>query len=56
MVVSRTLAEAIERGLPQASLREIALREGMIELVHGGLDLVFAGQTTVEEVYYKLTG
>jgi type IV pilus assembly protein PilB len=56
MVVSRMLAEAIERGLPQASLREIALREGMIELVHGGLDLVFAGQTTVEEVYYKLTG
>jgi type IV pilus assembly protein PilB len=56
MVVSRTLAEAIERGLPQAALREIAQREGMLELVHGGLDLVYAGQTTVEEVYYKLTG
>ncbi len=54
MTVSPTLAEGIERGLPLAKLREIASREGMKELVGTGMDMVVAGQTTIEEVYYKL--
>ena len=54
MVVSPALAEAIERGLPSAKLRELAGREGITELVVSGMDLAMAGQTTIEEVYFKL--
>ncbi len=54
MVVTHTLAEAIERGLPSAKLREIAEREGMADLATNGMELVLAGDTTIEEVYYKL--
>ncbi len=56
MVVTPTLSQAIENGLPTTKLRELALREGMVELAAAGLELVFVGQTTLEEVFYKISG
>lgn len=56
MMVSPTLAEAIEKGVPATKLREIALAEGMVELGMAGLEQVYAGRTTLEEVFYKTSG
>ena len=53
MVVSNTLADAIERGLPAAKLRELAISEGMVELRDAGVEQALAGNTTLEEVYFK---
>ena len=55
MVVSPRLVEAIESNLPTTKLREIAIDEGMVELSAAGLDRAVAGQTTVEEVFYKVS-
>lgn len=55
MVMTSTLAEAIERGLPTTRLRELAASEGMVELPQAGLELAIAGRTTLEEVFYKTT-
>ena len=53
MVITPRMTEAIENGLPHTKLREVALEEGMHDLVHSGLQLVLDGRTTLEEVYYK---
>jgi type IV pilus assembly protein PilB len=55
MVVTPTLAEGIENGLPATKLRQIALAEGMVELAAAGMEQVLAGRTTLEEVFYKLS-
>jgi type IV pilus assembly protein PilB len=55
MTITPALAEAIERGAPHTQLREIALREGMLELAGSGLEKALAGKTTIEEVYYKIS-
>lgn len=56
MVVTPAVAQAIENGLPTTKLREVALKDGMTELATAGLDLVYAGKTTLEEVFYKVSG
>jgi len=56
MVVTPAVAQAIENGLPTTKLREVALREGMTELATAGLELVYAGKTTLDEVFYKVSG
>jgi type IV pilus assembly protein PilB len=56
LVISPAITEAIENGLPITKIREIALAEGMVELAPAGMEQVFAGRTTVEEVFYKLSG
>ena len=56
MTVSSKMAEAIEKGLPTTKLREIAISEGMVELAGAGMELAVAGRTTVEEVFYKVSG
>ncbi len=56
MVVTPELSDGIEKGLPANRLREIAASQGMIELAQAGLDLAVAGKTTLEEVYYKVSG
>lgn len=56
MTVTPRLAEAIESGLPHTKLREVALDEGMTDLLHSGLQHVLAGKTTLEEVYFKTSG
>ena len=55
MTITPALAEAIERGAPHTQLREIAVREGMMELAGSGLEKALAGKTTIEEVYYKIS-
>jgi len=55
-VITPTVAQAIEKGLPTTKLREIALREGMVELATAGVEQVLLGKTTIEEVYYKVSG
>ena len=49
------MQKAIEAGLPHSKLRELAISEGMVELAPAGIEQALAGQTTVEEVYYKLS-
>lgn len=56
MIVTPALAEAIENGLPATKLRQIATNEGMVELAAAGMEQVLAGRTTLEEVFYKLSG
>jgi type IV pilus assembly protein PilB len=56
MMVTPALAEGIENGLPATKLRQIAQADGMIELGAAGMEQVLAGRTTLEEVFYKLSG
>lgn len=56
MVVTPQVARAIEAGVPQTKLREIAIEEGMTELLDSGLLHALAGRTTLEEVYFKTSG
>jgi len=55
LVVTPAVSDAIERGLPPTNLREIAIEEGMTTLVESGLTQVYAGRTTLEEVFYKVS-
>ena len=55
-VITPTIAQAIEKGLPTTKLREIALSEGLVELASAGMEQVLAGKTTLEEVFYKVSG
>ena len=55
LVVTPALADAIERGLPSSKLREIAVAEGMTDLSTAGLEQAYAGKTTLEEVFYKVS-
>jgi type IV pilus assembly protein PilB len=55
-VVSPGIQKAIEAGLPHSKLRELAIAEGMVELAPAGIQQALQGRTTVEEVYYKLSG
>ncbi len=55
MVVSSLLAAGVEKNTPTSSLREMALAEGMIELSAAGLARAVAGETTIEEVFYKVS-
>lgn len=55
MTVTPTIAEAIEKGVPATKVREIAIREGMVELAKAGMEQVIAGRTTLEEVFFKIS-
>lgn len=56
MAITPKVARAIEAGLPQTKLRELAVEEGMTELLGSGLRHALAGRTTLDEVYFKTTG
>ena len=56
MVVTPEMEAAIESGLPSSKLREIAIADGMIELAVGGLQQARVGLTSIEDVYFKLSG
>ena len=56
MAHTPALAQAVENGLPTTKLREVAIKEGMVELATAGLEQVYAGKTTLEEVFYKVSG
>lgn len=49
------LADAVEKGASVSKLREIAKQQGLVDLSNAGIEQVFAGRTTLEEVYYKLS-
>ena len=55
MEVTPQMEKAIEGGASHSKLRELAMAEGMIDLAAGGMERALAGQTTVEEVYFKLS-
>lgn len=50
------MERGIEAGLPTSKLRDLAIAEGMTPLAQAGMEAALAGQTTVEEVYFKLSG
>ena len=56
MVVTPEMQKAIEAGLPHSKLRQIAANSGMVELAPAGIEQALAGRTTLEEVYFKLSG
>lgn len=56
MVNTHRMAEAIDQGMPHAKLRELAIEEGMTDLLTSGVDLAIAGRTTLEEAYFKTMG
>ncbi|OYP34433.1 GspE/PulE family protein [Rhodopirellula sp. MGV] len=56
MVVDSKLEQAIESGLPASQLRKIACEGGMIELATMGLRQAVLGTTSIDEVYFKLSG
>jgi type IV pilus assembly protein PilB len=55
MEMTPQLEKAIEAGGSHSALRQLAFEQGMTDLASGGIDLALAGQTTVEEVYFKLS-
>jgi type IV pilus assembly protein PilB len=55
MEVTPQLEKAIEGGASHSKLRELAMSAGMVDLAAGGMERALAGQTTVEEVYFKLS-
>jgi type IV pilus assembly protein PilB len=55
MVMTPELGDAVERGAPASKLREIAHKQGLVSLADAGIEQVFTGRTTLEEVYYKLS-
>jgi len=55
MVVTPALREAIENGVPASKLNEVALNGGMKQLAQAGLQRVYQGKTTLEEVFFKIS-
>ncbi|NOY43188.1 MAG: Flp pilus assembly complex ATPase component [Planctomycetes bacterium] len=56
LTITPTMSQAIEKGLPTTKLRELAIEEGLVELATAGMEQVLAGKTTIEEVFYKVSG
>ena len=56
LVVTPAMSQAIEKGLPTTKLRELGIKEGLVELASAGIEQVLAGKTTIEEVFYKVSG
>lgn len=50
LVLTSTIREAVLRRASAESLRSLAIKEGMVPLIHDGLQKAFAGITTIEEV------
>ena len=53
MLMTEEIVRNIEAGAAHSRLRELAIREGMVELSKAGIHEVIAGNTTLEEVYFK---
>jgi type II secretory ATPase GspE/PulE/Tfp pilus assembly ATPase PilB-like protein len=50
MIISRELRRLVQTGARAEALQHAALAEGMRTLRQDGIDKVFAGVTTIEEV------
>ena len=53
MMVEDAILHAIERGAPVSEIRDIAIKKGMRDLKEAGLSQAIAGNTTLDEVYFK---
>lgn len=56
VVNTARMAEAIDQGMPHGKLRELAIQEGMTDLLSAGVKLACEGRTTLEEAYFKTMG
>ena len=56
MANTARMAEAIDQGMPHGKLRELAIQEGMTDLLSAGVKLALDGRTTLEEAYFKTMG
>jgi type IV pilus assembly protein PilB len=56
MLVEDAIVHAIERGAPVSEVREVAKQQGMRDLKEAGLAQALAGNTSLEEVYFKSMG
>jgi len=50
------MSEAIDQGMPHAKLRDLAIAEGMTDLLTSAVGLALQGKTTLEEAYFKTMG
>jgi type II secretory ATPase GspE/PulE/Tfp pilus assembly ATPase PilB-like protein len=51
LVMNETLREMVQRNAPAAEIKTVAQKQGMKPLRQSGMDLVFQGLTTVDEVF-----
>jgi type IV pilus assembly protein PilB len=56
MPITPEITVAIEAGVPNSKLHELAVQAGMVELPRAGLEQALAGRTSIEEVYFKTSG
>ena len=56
MHMTPEITMAVEAGVPNSKLHQLALEAGMVELPRAGLEQALAGRTSIEEVYFKTSG
>ncbi len=56
MPITPEITAAIEAGVPNSRLQELANQAGMVELSRAGLEQALTGRTSLEEVYFKTSG
>ena len=56
MHMTPAITMAVEAGVPNSKLYQLALDAGMVELSRAGLEQALAGRTSIEEVYFKTSG
>ena len=56
MHMTPEITVAVEAGVPNSKLHQLALQSGMVELPRAGLEQALAGKTSLEEVYFKTSG
>ncbi len=56
MPITPEITAAIEAGVPNSRLQDLANEAGMVELSRAGLEQALAGRTSLEEVYFKTSG
>ena len=56
MPITPEITVAIEAGVPNSKLHQLAVQAGMVELPYAGLEQALAGRTSLEEVYFKTSG
>ncbi|MEO9592920.1 MAG: type II/IV secretion system protein, partial [Rhodopirellula bahusiensis] len=56
MPLNSDITAAIEAGVPNSQLEEMAHAAGMVPLRQAGLEAAVVGKTSLEEVYFKTSG
>ncbi len=55
LVVNEVFRDAVLQKLPTRQLQQVAIQQGMQTMWQNGLQRVFAGQTTLEEILRVIT-